>query len=138
VLKPMIKSTIMVELFPTLRKKKQVPIPTPKPRMTLVQRGENDMNITMPTTAASNSINPIHIQFGTFFVDLKRDNENNMVVVVPCPIKIKGGNFIKRVTDHIMLKLRTTLLQRGEDDELVAPQIISASNQMQQGRKYYK
>jgi hypothetical protein len=59
VLKPMIKSTIMVEL---------VPIPIPKPRMTLVQGGENDMNITMPTTTASNSINHIHIQFRTFLL----------------------------------------------------------------------
>jgi hypothetical protein len=65
VLKPMIKSTIMAESFPTLRKKKkkQVLTPAPKSRTTLVQGGENDMNITMPTTAASNSINPIHTQF---------------------------------------------------------------------------
>jgi hypothetical protein len=50
------------------------------------------MAIFTPTIAASNSINPIHIQFKTFDFELKRDN---MVPVVPCPIKIKGKNFIK-------------------------------------------
>jgi hypothetical protein len=100
VLKPMIISTIITESFPTLRKKKkkQVYTLTPKLWTALVQGGENDMNITMPTAAASNSSNPIHIQFGTFSVELKRDDENNIVPVVPCLIKIKGRNFIKRVT----------------------------------------
>jgi hypothetical protein len=113
VLKPMIKSTIMVESFLTLRKKKkknQVPTETPKPRTVLVQKGENNMNITMPATAASNSINPIHVQFRTFSVELKRDDENNMVPFVPCSINRKGRNFIKRVTGPIMPKLMTSLL----------------------------
>jgi hypothetical protein len=57
VLKSMIKSTIMAELFPTLRKKKKAPTLTPKPRMTLLQGGENDMNITMSLNSASNSKN---------------------------------------------------------------------------------
>jgi hypothetical protein len=52
-----------------------------------------------------------------------------MVPVVPCLIKIKGRNFIKRVTGHIMPKPRMTLLQGGKHDELMT-QIISASNQM--------
>jgi hypothetical protein len=111
-----------------MKKKEQVPTPTPKSRRALFQGGENDMNITIPTTASSNSINPIHIQFGTFFVELKRDNENNMVSVVPCSIKIKGRNFIKIVIGHIMSKPRTASLQGGEDDELMSSQIISASN----------
>jgi hypothetical protein len=37
-----------------------------------------------------------------------------------------------------MTKPRMALLQFGEDDELMTPQIISASNQMQLARKYYK
>jgi hypothetical protein len=37
-----------------------------------------------------------------------------------------------------MTKSRTALLQGGEDDELMAPQNILASNQMQRARKYYK
>jgi hypothetical protein len=59
VLKPVIKSTIMIESFPTLRKKKKkhVPRPTPKLRTTLVQRGEIDMNITLSSNATSNSKN---------------------------------------------------------------------------------
>jgi hypothetical protein len=85
--------------------------------------GEDNMAIFTPTIAASNSINPIHIQFKTFDFELKRDN---MVPVVPCPIKIIGGYFIKRVTGPVMPKPRMTLLQGGENDELVALQIISA------------
>jgi hypothetical protein len=34
--------------------------------------------------------------------------------------------------------LRMPFLQGGEDDELMAPQNISASNQKQRARKYYK
>jgi hypothetical protein len=202
VLKPIIKSTIMIESFPTLRKKKKhVPRPTPKPRTTLVQRGENDMNITLssnatsnsknsckdpnvpfhsisniaiqedmnydeprmtvknnvskltttlfeggednmaistPTTIAMTSINPIHIQLGTLDFELKIEDENNMVPVAPCPIKLEGINFIKGDNGHIMTKLRTTLLQWREDDELMTPQIILASNQKQRVRKNYK
>jgi hypothetical protein len=37
-----------------------------------------------------------------------------------------------------MTKLRMTLLQGGESDELMVPQNISAGNQMQRSRKYYK
>jgi hypothetical protein len=37
-----------------------------------------------------------------------------------------------------MTKLRMTLLQGGESDELMVPQNISAGNQMQRARKYYK
>jgi hypothetical protein len=37
-----------------------------------------------------------------------------------------------------MTKSRMALLQGGEDDEPMAPQNISASNQMQRGKKYYK
>jgi hypothetical protein len=61
-----------------------------------------------------------------------------MIPIVLCPIKIKGRNFIKRVTSPIMPKPRTALLQGGEDDEHMTPQIILACNQMQHARKYYK
>jgi hypothetical protein len=37
-----------------------------------------------------------------------------MIPVVPCSIKTKGRNFIKRVIGPIMPKPRTTLLQEGE------------------------
>jgi hypothetical protein len=110
VLKLMIKSTIMAKSFPTLRKKKKKYVPTPIPK-DLVQAGHNDMNITVPTTVASNTINHIHIEFKTFSVELMRDNENNMIPMVPSSIKIKGKNFIKRVTGPIMPKPRIALLQ---------------------------
>jgi hypothetical protein len=61
-----------------------------------------------------------------------------MVPVAPCQIKIEGRNFVKGDDGCIMTKSRTTLLQGGEDGELMAPQNISAGNQMQQVRKYYK
>jgi hypothetical protein len=54
-----------------------------------------------------------------------------MVPVAPCQIKTDGRNFIKADDGHIMTKLRTALLQGGEDDELMTPENISASNQMQ-------
>jgi hypothetical protein len=85
-----------------------------------------------------NSINPIHIQFRILDFELKIEDKNNMVPVAPCPIKIEGRNFVKGDDGHIMTKLRAALLQGGEDDELMTPQIISASNQMQWARKYYK
>jgi hypothetical protein len=86
-----------------------------------------------------NSINPIQIQFGTLCFGVKiEDDENNMVPVAPFQIKIEGRNFIEGYDGYIMTKPRTTLLQGGENDELMAPQNISASNQMQWTRKYYK
>jgi Zn-finger nucleic acid-binding protein len=95
--------------------------------------------ISAPTTIAVNSINPIQIQFGALCFGVKKeDDENNMVPVAPCQINIEGGNFVMGDDGHIMTKLRTALLQGGEDDELMAPQNISVSNQMQQTRKYYE
>jgi hypothetical protein len=52
--------------------------------------------------------------------------------------KNRSRNFVKGDDGHIMTMLMMALLQEGEDDELMAPQIISASNQMQQTGKYYK
>jgi hypothetical protein len=47
VLKPMPESAIKVDIFPALRKrKKDPPMDTPKPRMTLFQEGENDETVT--------------------------------------------------------------------------------------------
>jgi hypothetical protein len=45
-------------------------------------------NISSLTTVAENSINPIHIQFGTLDFELKIEDENSMVLIAPCPIKI--------------------------------------------------
>jgi hypothetical protein len=61
-----------------------------------------------------------------------------MVPAASCQIKIEGRNFVKGDDGYIMTKLRTTLLQGGENDELMVPQNISASNQMQRAGKYYK
>jgi hypothetical protein len=44
-----------------------------------------------------------------------------MVPVAPCQIKIEGRNFVKGDDGCIMTKSRTTLLQGGEDGELMAP-----------------
>jgi Zn-finger nucleic acid-binding protein len=66
------------------------------------------------------------------------DNENNMVPIAPCQIKIVGRNFVTGDDGHIMTKPRMALLQAGEDDEIMAPENISASIQMQQAKKYYK
>jgi hypothetical protein len=86
-----------------------------------------------------NSINPIQIQFGTLCFGVKiEDDENNMVPVAPFQIKIDGRNFVKGDDGHIMTKLRMALLCGGVDAELMAPQNISASNQMQHARKYYE
>jgi hypothetical protein len=49
---------------------------------------DNMTNISALTTVAENSINPIHIQFGTLDFELKIEDENNMVLIAPCPIKI--------------------------------------------------
>jgi hypothetical protein len=97
------------------------------------------MTISAPTTIAMNSINPIQIQFGTLCFGVKiEDDENNMVPVAPFQIKIDGRNFVKGDDGHIMTKLRMALLWGGVDAELMAPQNISASNQMQHARKYYE
>jgi hypothetical protein len=55
-----------------------------------------------------------------------------MVHIAPCQIKIEGRNFVKGDNGYIMTKLRTG---GGENDELMVPQNISASNQMQWARK---
>jgi hypothetical protein len=97
--------------------------------VTLFEGGEDNMAIPAPTTSASKSINPIHIQFGTFDFELKREDEINMVHVVPCLIKIKGINLIKRVAGPIMPNMRMDLHQGREDDEHMAPRVISSCNQ---------
>jgi hypothetical protein len=98
------------------------------------------MTISAPTTTVVvNLINLIRIQFGTLCFGVKiEDDENNMVPVAPCQIKIEGRNFVKGDDGYIMTKPRTALLQGGENDELMVPQNILASNQTQQARKYYK
>jgi hypothetical protein len=104
-----------------------------KPRMVLPKGGEDIMTtISAPTTTvAVNSINPIQIQFGTLCFGVKiEDDENNMVPVAPCQIKIEGRNFVKGDDGYIMTKPRMALLQGGENDEFMVPQNISASNQM--------
>jgi hypothetical protein len=69
---------------------------------------------------------------GHYIFGVKMENdENNMVPVAPCQIKIECRNFVKIDDSHIIAKSRTALLQVGEDDELMAPQNIPASNQMQ-------
>jgi hypothetical protein len=45
-----------------------------------------------------------------------------------CQIKIEGRNFVKGDDGYIMTKPRMALLQGGENDELMVPQNISASN----------
>jgi hypothetical protein len=73
------------------------------------------MTISAPTTTVDvNSINRIQIQFGTLCFGVKiEDDENNMVPVAPCQIKIEGRNFVKGDDGHIMTKLRMALLQGG-------------------------
>jgi hypothetical protein len=60
---------------------------------TVLLKGREDimMTISAPSTVAMNSINPIQIQFGTlcFGVNID-DDENNMIPVAPCQIKIEG------------------------------------------------
>ena len=70
VLKPMLESAIKVEVFASVRKKKDDAASTPKPRTALFQEGENDVNI--PTLAAAREFvirckEPIKssIQFGS-------------------------------------------------------------------------
>jgi hypothetical protein len=104
-----------------------------KPRTVLLKGGEDIMTtISAPTTTVVvNSINPIQIQFGTLCFGVKiEDDENNMGPVAPCQIKIEGRNFVKGDDSYIMTKSRMALLQGGENDELMVPQNISASNQM--------
>jgi hypothetical protein len=111
-----------------------------KPRTMLLKREEDIMTtISAPTIVVVNSINHIQIQFGTLYFGVKIENdENNMVPIAPCQIKIECRNFVKRDDSHIIAKSRMALLQVGEDDEFMAPQNIPASNQMQWTRKYYK
>jgi hypothetical protein len=60
--------------------------------MVFLRGGEDIMTtISTPTTIAMNSINPIQIQFGVLSFGVKiEDDENNMVPVAPCQIKIEG------------------------------------------------
>jgi hypothetical protein len=60
--------------------------------MVFLRGGEDIMTtISTPTTIAMNSINPIQIQFGALSFGVKiEDDENNMVPVAPCQIKIEG------------------------------------------------
>jgi hypothetical protein len=111
-----------------------------KPRTVLLKGVEDIMTtISAPTTVIVNSINPIQIQFGALCFGVKiEDDENNMVPIAPCQIKIEGRHFVKGEDGHIMTKLRMALLQEGEDDELMAHQNISANNQMQRTGKYYE
>jgi DNA-binding cell septation regulator SpoVG len=60
-----------------------------------------------------------------------------MVSVAPHQIKIEGINFVKGDDGYIITKPSMALLQ-GENDELMVPQNISASNQMQWAGNYYK
>jgi hypothetical protein len=83
--------------------------------------GKDNIAMSVSTTTTGNSIKLIHILFRAFSIELKREDEKNMIPIVPCPIKIKGRNFIKRVASPIMPKPRMTLLQRGEDDKHMAP-----------------
>ena len=69
-LKPMLESAIKVEVFASVRKKKDDAASTPKPRTALFQEGENDVNI--PTLSAASEFvirckEPIKssIQFGS-------------------------------------------------------------------------
>jgi hypothetical protein len=86
-----------------------------KPRSVLLKGGKDTMTtVSAPTTIAVNSTNPIQTQFGTLCFRVKiEDDENNMVPVAPCQIKIVRRNFVKGDDAHIMTKLRTTLLQGG-------------------------
>jgi hypothetical protein len=94
-----------------------------KPRMVLLKGGEDTMmTISAPTTYVVNSISPIQIWFGTLCFGVKiEDDENNMVPVVPCQIKIEGKKFVKGDDGHIITKPKMALLQGVEDDELMAP-----------------
>jgi hypothetical protein len=62
-----------------------------KRRTVLLKGGEDIMTtISAPTTVAVNSINPIQIQFGTLYFGVKiEDDENKMIPVAPCQIKIE-------------------------------------------------
>jgi hypothetical protein len=61
-----------------------------KVRMNLFKVGEDNITtISASTTVLVNSINPIHIQFWTLYFELKIEDENNMVPVASCPIKIE-------------------------------------------------
>jgi hypothetical protein len=63
---------------------KEAPQIISKPRTALLKVGEDNMTtISAPTIAVVNSINPIHIQFGTLDFGLKIEDENNMVPIAP-------------------------------------------------------
>jgi hypothetical protein len=95
VLKPILESTIKVDIFPAVKKrKKDSPMDTPKPRTALFQEGGND--------------------------------------------ETSIGDANKSKSSDIPSKPRMALIQGREDHELMTPQIILTSNQMQQARKYYK
>jgi hypothetical protein len=79
VLKPMLDSAIKVEVFSNVRVKKKVAEITPKPRMALLQEGENDVNIPTLAAARESAIRckePIKssIQFGSISNNIVGNN----------------------------------------------------------------
>ena len=104
-----------------MKKKKDPPMDTPKPRTALLIEGENDVTIAGLKHAHS-----------TCETDCKDQDSS-------C---IKFGSINNAIlTDKradIPSKPRTALLQGGEDDEHMAPQINSASNQKRRARECYK
>ncbi len=93
----------------------------------LFKGGKENVAISAPKTTAGNLSQSLKIQFGSFSIDLNKEDEINKKHVMPCPIKFKGVNLMKRKGSDIMSKPRTALFQGGEDDESMTPQTISAS-----------
>ena len=96
-----------------------------KAGIVLFKGGKENVAISAPKITVGNLSQSLKNQFGSFSIDLNKEDEINKKHVMSCPIKFKGVNLIKRKGSDIMSKLSTALFQGGEDDEPMTPQTIS-------------
>jgi hypothetical protein len=94
VLKLMLESAINTEVFPNVHKKKEITEISSKLKMTLLQGGDNDMNLNSPCIASRNACNdnkiatrnyvkPLASEVSSLIIDAKKD-EQIMVPTMSC------------------------------------------------------
>src|SRR5438105_12858037 len=67
-----------------------------KAGIVLFKGGKENVAISAPKTTAGNLSQSLKIQFGSFSITLNKEDEIYKKYVMPCPIKFKGVNLIKR------------------------------------------
>jgi DNA-binding cell septation regulator SpoVG len=101
VLKPMLESAIIMNIFSAVRKRKKDPTKdTPKPRTSLFQEGENDVFVSSLKIPAGdvqtyhNVISDSYLKVGFIVVSLNENNGNNILFdAMPMRHTFFGGEF---------------------------------------------